>query len=469
MEYIRTTASGQMVMEQSTSYLFIPSQLYGFHNTQTTYKVTRTGRGAYVYHGYLDTPEEERICPCCGATMHINGTSEVSLRHLPVGNELGIVRFPRSQFRCPKCGATKVQFIPFRARRHRITEQLYQFARGLLALGVFNNKQVSSMTGLGENVVKEIDLERLKEKYIINGKLFKPEQQARYLGIDEFLLHSGYRYATLIVDLETGRILWLGRGKSKQVVYDFIDHVGLEWMDGVEAVACDMNSDFQEAFEERCPHIQVVFDHFHIVKNFNEKVVKRVRIDEQERLMEEGDTDAAKALKHSRYILTSNRSTLQKKDAEAAEGKVLRKGSDLFGTDAVVRKGGNEERYDELLKQNKLLFTLDLVKEKLADAYTETDEARMADKITEIIDLCQSTSCKPLHWFGRLLLNHFEGIIAHATYHISSGKVEGINQRIKTLRRQGYGYPDDEYFFLKLFDMSRTNRHQDPKSHTKSD
>ena len=109
------------------------------------------------------------------------------------------------------------------------------------------------------------------------------------------------------------------------------------------------------------------------------------------------------------------------------------------------------------------------MKEKLADAYTETDEARMADKITEIIDLCQSTSCKPLHWFGRLLLNHFEGIIAHATYHISSGKVEGINQRIKTLRRQGYGYPDDEYIFLKLFDMSRTNRHQDPNSPTKSD
>ncbi|MCI6099941.1 MAG: transposase, partial [Selenomonas sp.] len=43
----------------------------------------------------------------------------------------------------------------------------------------------------------------------------------------------------------------------------------------------------------------------------------------------------------------------------------------------------------------------------------------------------------------------------HATYHISAGKIEGINNKIKTLRRQAYGYPDDEYFFLKLIDMSR--------------
>lgn len=93
---------------------------------------------------------------------------------------------------------------------------------------------------------------------------------------------------------------------------------------------------------------------------------------------------------------------------------------------------------------------------KLADAYSEKDEPRMAEKISDIIDLCEATDCNPLRWFGKLLTNHFEGIIAYATYPISSGKVEGINQRIKTLRRQGYGYPDDEYFFLKLFDMSRT-------------
>lgn len=57
-----------------------------------------------------------------------------------------------------------------------------------------------------------------------------------------------------------------GAWQKKATVYNFIDHVGEAWMDGVEA-SSDMNSDFQEAFEERCPHIQPVFDYFHIVKN----------------------------------------------------------------------------------------------------------------------------------------------------------------------------------------------------------
>ncbi len=93
-------------------------------------------------------------------------------------------------------------------------------------------------------------------------------------------MHDGHRYATHIIDLETGHVLWIQNGKKKQVVYDFIEHIGMDWMNEVEAVARDMNSDFQEAFEEKCPCIQVVFNHFHIVKNFNSKVVSEIRKDE---------------------------------------------------------------------------------------------------------------------------------------------------------------------------------------------
>lgn len=89
----------------------------------------------------------------------------------------------------------------------------------------------------------------------------------------------------------------------------------------------------------------------------------------------------------------------------------------------------------------------------------------MADMVMEIIDLCKTTKNNHLLWFARLLDSHFEGIIAHATYRISSGKIEGINNRIKTIRRQGYGYPDDEYFFLKIIDSSRNTYVRNPKSH----
>ena len=118
----------------------------------------------------------------------------------------------------------------------------------------FTLKQASQITGLNPKTIKEIDKKRLQSIYTTDDgkKLIKPEKQAKYLGIDEFKLHNGRRYATHIIDLESGHVLWIQNGKSKQVVYDFIEHVGMEWMSGVEAVACDMNSDFQEAFEEKC-------------------------------------------------------------------------------------------------------------------------------------------------------------------------------------------------------------------------
>ena len=466
MDYIRTEADGQLTLTQSTEYLVLPSCLYGFHNTETTVETAKSGRIIYCHKGTLDIPEDERTCSC-GQRMHINSHPDIYIRHLNIGGNLSGLLFPHNQLRCRECGKTKSQFISFKADGHLITEALHQYVRDLLAAGTYTNKQVAELTGLDKNVIKAIDKKRLQELYTTDGgkKLIKPEKQAKYLGIDEFKLHNGRRYATHIIDLETGHVLWIQNGKKKQVVYDFIEHVGMEWMDGVEAVACDMNSDFQEAFEERCPWIQPVFDYFHIVKNFNDKVVSEVRKDEQRRLYEEGNIDAARALKRTRYILMSNRSTLQKKDEDAASERVIHKGSPLFKTEDIKRKSGYEAKYDELLKENKLLFTLDLIKEKLSTAYSLMDEARMADAIIDIIDICTATGNKHLLWFGKLLDSHFEGIIAHATYKVSAGKIEGINQKIKTLRRHGYGYPDDEYFFLKIMDMSRKPYVRNQPSH----
>ena len=213
--------------------------------------------------------------------MHVNNHPYINLRHLPFGSSLSCVIFSRNQYACPKCGTTKMQFISFKAPGHMITEELYQYTRDLLASGVYTNKEVAELTGLGKNTVKDIDKERLQELYTTNdGKLIKPEK-----------------------------------------------------------------SDFQEAFEEMCPHIQPVFDYFHIVKNFNDKVVSEVRKDEQRRLYKEGNIEAARALKKTRYILMSSRKTLQSKDADAKKGRQIHKGSSLFKTDSIVCEAGYEERY----------------------------------------------------------------------------------------------------------------------------
>lgn len=152
--------------------------------------------------------------------------------------------------------------------------------------------------------------------------LKKSDTCAKCLAIDEFKLHDGHQYATHIIDLDTGHGLWIARGRKKQVVYDFIDHVGMEWMEHVEAVACDMNSDFQEAFEARCKWISIVFDRFHMVKNFNDKVIAEVRKDLQKELAASGQEEKARQLKGSKSLLMSSRNILKSKD-ERKENKTV--------------------------------------------------------------------------------------------------------------------------------------------------
>ena len=67
MQYIRPEADGQLTFAESTDFLMIPCCLYGFHNTETTVHEAVSGRKVFCYHGTLDVPPEETVCPECGA------------------------------------------------------------------------------------------------------------------------------------------------------------------------------------------------------------------------------------------------------------------------------------------------------------------------------------------------------------------------------------------------------------------
>lgn len=406
------------------------------------------------YHGRYNSTEEDRICPSCGGRMHIKGSTTTTIKHLALGLMKSEIVVERASCRCPFCGKAVNPSLPFQEPGHRITVSLANTVRSLCAWGM-TQVEIERLTGVNRHVIKDLDKERLSGLYTENGKLRQPEKQARILGIDEFSLHRGHQYATLIMDIDTGHVLYLARGKKKDVVYKFIEHVGTEWMQGVQAVCCDMNADFAKAFQEKCPHLKVVFDRFHIVRNFNKKVLDEIRKDEQARLKAEGREEEAKRLKNCKYLICSNRTTLQKRDQQAADGVLKHKGSELFDVPAQKRRGGREESYDELINNNLLFFVADYVKVALESAYKSTDRAKMEREIKEIIEVCRLTENKHFAWFAKLLEDHLEGITSHADYPNSSGKVEGMNNKIKTIRRKSYGLPDTTYFFLKIMDASR--------------
>lgn len=160
-----------------------------------------------------------------------------------------------------------------------------------------------------------------------------------------------------------------------------------------------------------------------------------------------------------------SRETLLGKDGEAAEGKVAKKGSTLFGAEDARRGGGRVGRCEALPASNSPLLTLEPVKERLDAACRLRDEHGTRLAIDDVVAVCEGTGNRHFQWFANLLANHIDGIAGHATRAISSGKVEGANNRIETIRRQGYGYPDGECFFLKIIDSSRRRHVENPKSH----
>lgn len=201
--------------------------------------------------------------------MHIKSSHTRTLRHIPFGNPYTHVTVEIHCLFCEHCHNTLMQTIPFKADHHSITRNLEIYIEDLLASGRFTLKTIAELTGVGAHLVKAVDKARLSRLFVEeNSKgpsLKKSDTYSRFSAIDEFKLQNEHQYATHIIDLETRHVLWIAKGKKKQVVYDFIDHVGSEWMSHVKAVACDMNSDFQEAFEERCENISIVFDYFNIV------------------------------------------------------------------------------------------------------------------------------------------------------------------------------------------------------------
>lgn len=412
----------------------------------------------YTYAGKLNTMDGKILyCPECGRELIRNGTTTTSLKHLPIGSAYTELSISRQRWICSnrKCKYNWTELIDFKAKDHFITAGLETFIVDLLNRGELI-KDISILTGVHPSTIKEIDKKRLQEKYTIDGReLKKPAVFSEYIGIDEFLLHKGHKYATVIMDLKSGHVLYLAHGKKKQTVYDFIDWIGMDWMKHVKAVACDMNSDYKEAFQERCEWIDTVYDHFHIIKNFNDKVVAEVRKDEQKRLKAEGNTEAADDLKHTKYILMSTKETRRQKEKDAKKGRVISRGGELFNKPEKKQLPGIEKEYQNLIKENELFLTLDLVKEQLSKAYRTPSERGMKIHINRIIRICRATGNKHFIWFANLLENHLDGILTYAKHRISSGKVEGTNNMIKSLRRKGYGYPDDDYFFLKIMDSSR--------------
>lgn len=266
--------------------------------------------------------------------------------------------------------------------------------------------------GYGQKYRKE----RLKKKY---SKI--PLKEVKHIAIDEIAVQKGHKYLTLVLDLDSGHVIFIGRGKDEKALAPFWRKLKRSRAK-IQAVASDMSKAYIAAVRHNLPDAIHVFDRFHIMKYFNDQLSKLRR-----RLYREAtDDDARASLKGSRWILLKREENLDLSKHE-------------------------HERLEKALNLNADLYTAYLLKEDLCELWEADDEDEAFRSLASWIAIAEHSQIPEMQAFANTLRNHHDKILNYHVCPITTGPLEGTNNKIKTMKRQSYGFRDDEYFMLKIF------------------
>jgi len=361
-------------------------------------------------------PDPSRL-PCCSgcgqSTFRLHDTSFRRVRERDLLQYRVWLEVPVRRVRCPACGPRREQ-IDWLAGRQPLTRAMVGWVETLVRL--LPIKHVADLVGLHWHTVKAIDLGRL------HRDIAAPDlSRVRRLIMDEFALYKGHRYATVAICADTQQVLWIGEGRSREAVRPFFEWMGKQACARIEAVAMDMNTAMDLEVQAHCPNARVVYDLFHVVAKFGREVVDRVRVDQANRL--KADPAGRRAIKRSRWLLLRNRQNLDKPQTL---------------------------KLDELLAANTPLMTAYLLKTQLKELWYAPSEHEARRRWSEWFRLAQESGLQPLQAFARRLKAYVEGIVSSARFRLNTSVLEGMNNRIKVIKRMAYGYRDNAYFFLKI-------------------
>ena len=363
----------------------------------------------------IRTKESKLYCPKCKSRHVIRSGSTVrQIKCVPIGARPVILEMTVQRLECKDCGAVRQENIHFVRGKERYTCRMKRFVLDLCKIGTIAD--VAKLVCMSWDTVKDILKSELGRKYS------RPDLKGlRYIGIDEFAVAKGHIYMTIVADLETGRIVYVGNGKGADALdglWPKLRRAGCR----IEAVSSDLSEAFISAVKEHLPDAAQVYDHFHIVKLMNEKLDK-VRRDTYN---QEADENKRRLIKGQRWLLLANGDNLTPKA---------------------------EERLSEALEINRPLATAYYLKESLRRVWWQDNKHDAAIVLDDWIEQARLSCLKPLVSVAETFSRHREGILNWYDFNISNGKLEGINNKIKTMKRQAYGYRDMDFFKLKLLSL----------------
>jgi transposase len=369
----------------------------------------------------IEAPREGLRCRSCGCSrVHVHEHVVRSWESAPLGlTPVDIVmRSPR--VKCLDCGAKTWHQPTFANGQRRITKTFEDFIeRQLTRLTI---QDVVEMYGLSWNTVSEIDLARLK-------KLARPKLGGlKRLAIDENYLGARHGFVTIVLDLDTKAIVSVLKGRGKAALKPFFAKLK-QARAQVKAVATDMAGGYIAAVMEYLPKAALVFDRFHVVKLMNEKLSDLRRAMYHELT----DKQHRKVLKGTRYLLMMNPENL-KQNAKVDEKAQLK----------------------EALKLNESLSIAYYLKEDLRQFWNQKSKAAAEKYLEAWCRRADASGIRQMQTMAKTLRQHRRGLLNWYDHPISTGPLEGINNKIGALQRRAYGYRNYEHLKERLLTLHHT-------------
>jgi len=254
---------------------------------------------------------------------------------------------------------------------------------------------------------------------------FDPLDGLKRIGIDEISHRKGQRYLTVVVDHDSGRLVWAAPGRDSKTVNAFFDALGEERTAQIEAVSADAASWIRCAVEDRCPHAELCMDPYHVV-SWATDALDEVRRKVWNEARQAGQKAAAKDLKGARYALWKNPEDL----TERQQAKLA-----------------------SIAKTNQALYRAYLLKEQLRQVFhLPVDEALLL--LDEWLKWARRCRIKPFVKLAKSITSHRERIAASLRLSLSNGRVESMNTKIRLIIRRAFGFHSPEALIgLAMLDL----------------
>lgn len=393
----------------STSLLYQSFGIRGYQQTRNEFK-----RGVTRFH--VQPIGKSICCASCGGNNVIRrGANQREFRASPIGLKATIIVATLPRVQCRDCGALRQINVGFADPRRSFTKQWAKYALQLTRSMTI--KDVADLLGVTWDVIKEIKKDDLRRRFA-NPCL----KDVHRIAIDEICIGKGHRYVTLVMNLDSGAIIFVGEGKSAESLAPFWKRLGRR-RSRIKAVAMDMSSAYISAVKGHLPSADIVFDRFHVVKLMNEKLTTLRR-----QLYRKATADEKSVLKGSRWLLLKNPENLSEDRDE-------------------------EAHLTAALKVNEPLAKGYYLKEELRLFWEHSFRWPAQLFLRSWCKRAIATGLSPLKTMGKTLTRLEEGLLNYFDHGISSGPMEGTNNKIKTVQRQSYGIRDREYFELTLYSL----------------